>query len=54
MTNGPVEVLFFVYDDLYTYHTGVYKHKKGKLAGGHAVKLLGIIIDHIYIFLIIL
>jgi len=41
MTNGPVEVLFFVYDDFRTYKSGVYKHTGGGLGGGHAVKMLG-------------
>lgn len=41
MTNGPVEVLFFVYEDFYAYKNGVYQHKTGKNLGGHAVKILG-------------
>lgn len=41
MTNGPVEVLFFVYEDFRAYKGGVYKHTTGDLGGGHAVKMLG-------------
>jgi cathepsin B len=41
MTNGPVEVLFYVYEDFYSYKSGVYKHVTGDDLGGHAVKLLG-------------
>jgi cathepsin B len=41
MKNGPVEVAFDVYEDFFNYKSGVYTHKTGGLAGGHAVKLLG-------------
>eukprot|EP00698_Gefionella_okellyi_P020760 TRINITY_DN656_c0_g1_i2.p1 TRINITY_DN656_c0_g1~~TRINITY_DN656_c0_g1_i2.p1 ORF type:complete len:613 (+),score=84.62 TRINITY_DN656_c0_g1_i2:180-1841(+) len=41
MTNGPVEVAFDVYQDFFAYKSGVYTHKSGGLAGGHAVKLVG-------------
>jgi len=40
-TNGPVEAAFDVYEDFFSYTTGVYKHVSGDLAGGHAVKILG-------------
>jgi cathepsin B len=40
-TNGPVEAAFDVYEDFFSYTTGVYKHVTGDLAGGHAVKILG-------------
>jgi len=40
-TNGPVEVAFSVYQDFFSYTGGVYTHKSGALAGGHAVKLIG-------------
>jgi len=40
-TNGPVEVAFSVYQDFFAYNGGVYVHKSGSLAGGHAVKLIG-------------
>jgi cathepsin B len=39
--NGPVEVAFDVYEDFFSYKSGVYTHKSGGLAGGHAVKMLG-------------
>lgn len=41
MKNGPVEVAFDVYEDFFSYKSGVYTHKTGGLAGGHAVKLVG-------------
>jgi len=40
-TNGPVEASFSVYQDFFAYTSGVYRHKSGGLAGGHAIKLLG-------------
>jgi cathepsin B len=40
-TNGPIEVAFDVYEDFFSYTSGVYVHKSGALAGGHAVKMLG-------------
>jgi cathepsin B len=39
--NGPVEAAFQVYQDFYTYHTGVYHHVSGSYVGGHAVKIIG-------------
>jgi cathepsin B len=41
MTNGPIEVAFDVYQDFFSYTSGVYVHKTGSLAGGHAVKMIG-------------
>jgi len=41
MTNGPVEVSFDVYEDFYSYTSGVYQHISGGYLGGHAVKMLG-------------
>jgi cathepsin B len=41
MTNGPIEVAFEVYQDFFSYTSGVYVHKTGSLAGGHAVKMIG-------------
>lgn len=41
MTNGPVEGSFFVYDDFYTYKSGVYQHTTGDYSGGHSIKILG-------------
>jgi len=40
-TNGPFEVAFEVYEDFLNYKSGIYKHVGGKMAGGHAVKLIG-------------
>lgn len=41
MTNGPVEAAFSVYQDFFSYKSGVYSHKSGSLDGGHAIKVLG-------------
>ena len=41
MTIGPIEVAFDVYQDFFSYTSGVYVHKTGSLAGGHAVKMIG-------------
>merc|ERR550519_1173716 len=41
MTNGPVEGAFTVYEDFPTYKSGVYKHEKGGVLGGHAIRILG-------------
>ena len=41
MTYGPVEAAFTVYEDLLSYKGGVYQHVKGKVLGGHAVRMLG-------------
>lgn len=43
MTNGPIQVAFFVYSDFQTYKNGIYfrtPSAKGPL-GGHAVRILG-------------
>jgi len=41
-TNGPMQVGFMVYDDFYTYKTGIYETTPSSIIlGGHAVKLLG-------------
>jgi len=40
-TNGPIEVAFDVYQDFFSYTSGVYVHTTGSLAGGHAVKMIG-------------
>lgn len=39
--HGPIEVAFDVYQDFFSYTSGVYVHKTGSLAGGHAVKMIG-------------
>ena len=39
--NGPVETGFYVYEDFFSYKSGVYKHVIGDLAGYHAVMILG-------------
>ncbi|XP_058839449.1 cathepsin B-like [Topomyia yanbarensis] len=41
MTNGPVEAGFTVYEDLFLYRSGVYKHVVGKQVGKHAIRIIG-------------
>ena len=43
MTNGPVEVAFFVFSDFMNYKSGVYEKSAGASGpeGGHAVKAVG-------------
>jgi len=41
LTNGPVEAGFTVYEDFFSYKSGVYQHISGAAAGGHAVKIIG-------------
>lgn len=38
---GPVQTGFRVYRDFFSYKSGVYSHKTGGFAGGHAVKIVG-------------
>ncbi len=39
--HGSVECAFNVYEDFLNYRSGVYKHTKGSMLGGHAVKMIG-------------
>lgn len=41
MTNGPVQAGFTVYDDFCSYSDGVYQRTSDKVAGGHAVEIVG-------------
>ena len=43
MTNGPIEVAFYVYGDFESYKGGIYKRsaKDDAPEGGHAVKCIG-------------
>ncbi|XP_052866048.1 cathepsin B-like [Anopheles cruzii] len=41
MTNGPVEAGFDVYEDVFLYKSGVYRHVFGKQVGKHAVRIIG-------------
>jgi len=41
MTYGSIQMGFQVYQDFFTYSSGVYRHHTGGLAGGHAVKVTG-------------
>lgn len=40
-TNGPVAACFSVYDDFYSYQSGIYRHVTGGLLGGHCVCAVG-------------
>jgi len=47
MTNGPVEVAFYVFSDFMFYHSGVYVQTEGaSFVGGHGVKILGWGVDN--------
>ena len=39
--NGPVTAVFDLYQDFYSYKSGVYRHTTGFRVGGHVVKLIG-------------
>jgi cathepsin B len=41
MQDGPFQVGFSVYQDFFSYTSGVYSHVSGGLAGGHAVLITG-------------
>ena len=38
---GPLSAVFHVYDDFFSYHTGVYHHTTGGEAGYHCVEVIG-------------
>ena len=40
-TNGPVEAVFRVYQDFFSYESGVYSHFYGGEAGLHSIKIIG-------------
>ena len=39
--NGPITAAFYVYNDFYSYKSGVYHKTSDNYAGGHAIKILG-------------
>jgi hypothetical protein len=41
LANGPVAATMDVYEDFYSYSSGVYQHFSGSLLGGHAVLIVG-------------
>lgn len=41
MTGGPVSAMFYIYEDFWTYKSGVYEHVAGRPKGGHGVRILG-------------
>lgn len=40
-TRGPVSSCFIVYQDFFSYKSGIYKHVTGGQAGGHCVTIVG-------------
>ncbi len=40
-TRGPLDTCFTVYDDFFSYRSGVYSHMSGDVAGGHCVCVVG-------------
>jgi C1A family cysteine protease len=40
-TYGSITACLYVYQDFFSYRSGVYKHVTGSLAGGHCVTLIG-------------
>ena len=41
MTNGPMMVGLVVFEDFYSYQSGIYHYTTGQQVGGHAMKLIG-------------
>jgi C1A family cysteine protease len=40
-TRGAITGCFYVFDDFFSYRSGVYRHVTGELAGGHCVVIVG-------------
>jgi C1A family cysteine protease len=40
-SKGPIVGCFIVYDDFFSYRSGVYKHVTGAQVGGHCISLVG-------------
>lgn len=40
-SRGPISACFYVYDDFFSYRSGIYRHVSGALAGGHCVSIVG-------------
>jgi cathepsin B len=41
MTYGSVVATFYVYEDFYSYTSGIYQHTTGNYVGMHAVRITG-------------
>jgi len=39
--DGPVETAFMVYEDFFSYSSGVYTQQSQSFVGGHAIKVIG-------------
>jgi len=40
-TDGPIETAFMVYEDFFSYTSGVYTQQSQEFVGGHAIKVIG-------------
>jgi C1A family cysteine protease len=40
-TRGPLAACFTVYDDFFSYRSGIYRHVTGGVAGGHCISIVG-------------
>lgn len=40
-TRGPLIACFTVFDDFYSYRSGVYRHVWGNIVGGHCISIIG-------------
>ena len=40
-THGSISGCFVVYQDFFSYSSGVYRHVSGEAAGGHCVEIIG-------------
>jgi C1A family cysteine protease len=40
-SKGPLAVCFIVYDDFFSYRSGIYRHVTGAQVGGHCVAAVG-------------
>ena len=40
-THGAISACFLVYNDFFSYRSGIYRHVTGSLAGGHCVSIVG-------------
>nr|ABU62925.1 cathepsin B [Fasciola hepatica] len=41
MKNGPVDGIFYMFEDFLVYKSGIYHYTTGRLVGGHAIRVIG-------------
>jgi len=41
MKNGSIEGMMVIFEDLYAYKSGIYRHVSGGVAGAHCIKIIG-------------